>query len=135
MDELVKNTAIVDGALVKAVTALMPGGSIEDILDSTRGITLKRAFNHLKTQHFTTVVHLVDEIKTSGLSEEDAKKIMTWFVIDDQVGNEFKREIHALLESELVGSIFKFISEPVSTRLGCCIHLKLKRLKWWSRNT
>jgi len=128
MDALVHKSEIVDAALVKAVTALMPGASIEDILDSTRGITLKRVFNHLKTQHFTTVVHLVDEIKTSGLSEDDAKKIMTWFVLDDQVGNEFKREIHALLESDLTGSIFKFISEldTPSTRLWCCIRPKTK---------
>ena len=127
MDDLVHKSEIVDAALVKAVTALMPGASIEDILDSTRSITLKRVFNHLKTQDFTTVVHLVDEIKTSGLSEEDAKKIMTWFVLDDKVSMEFKREIHALLESDLIGSIFKFISEldtPTSSRLWCCIRPK-----------
>lgn len=128
MDDLVHKSEIVDAALVKAVTALMPGASIEEILDSTRSITLKRVFNHLKMQHFTTVVHLVDEIKTSGLSEEDAKKIMTWFVLDDQVGNEFKREIHTLLESDLTGSIFKFISEldtpSVSSRLWCCTRPK-----------
>ena len=127
MDDLVHKSEIVDAALVKAVTALMPGASIEDILDSTRSITLKRVFNHLKTQDFTTVVHLVDEIKTSGLSEEDAKKIMTWFVLDDKVSMEFKREIHALLESDLIGSIYKFISEldiPTSSRLWCCIRPK-----------
>jgi len=127
MDDLVHKSEIVDAALVKAVTALMPGASIEDILDSTRSITLKRVFNHLKTQDFTTVVHLVDEIKTSGLSEEDAKKIMTWFIIDDNVSMEFKKEIHALMDSDLIGSIFKFISEldtPTSSRLWCCIRPK-----------
>lgn len=127
MDNLVHKSEIVDAALVKAVTALMPGASIEDILDSTRSVTLKRVFNHLKTQDFTTVVHLVDEIKTSGLSEEDAKKIMTWFIIDDDVSMEFKKEIHALVDSDLIGSIFKFISEldtPTSSRLWCCIRPK-----------
>jgi len=127
MDNLVHKSEIVDAALVKAVTALMPGASIEDILDSTRSVTLKRVFNHLKTQDFTTVVHLVDEIKTSGLSEEDAKKIMTWFIIDDDVSMEFKKEIHALVDSNLIGSIFKFISEldtPTSNRLWCCIRPK-----------
>ena len=127
MDDLVHKSEIVDAALVKAVTALMPGASIEDILDSTRSVTLKRVFNHLKTQDFTTVVHLVDEIKTSGLSEEDAKKIMTWFIIDDNVSMEFKKEIHALMDSDLIGSIFKFISEldtPTSSRLWCCIRPK-----------
>ena len=136
MDELVKNTAIVDGALVKAVTALMPGESIECILDETRLVLLKRVFDALKYRQFTTVVHLVDEIKMSGLSEEDAKKVMMWFVLDDQVGFEFKKEINALLESELLGSIFKFVSklEP-NIQDGCCTPLKLKCLKWWSRNT
>jgi hypothetical protein len=53
---------------------------------------------------------------------------MTWFVLDDQVGNEFKREIHTLLESDLTGSIFKFISEldTPSTRLWCCTRPKTK---------
>jgi|688.fasta_scaffold100870_5 hypothetical protein len=136
MDELVKNTVIVDSQLVKAVTALMPGESIECILDETRLVILKRVFNSLKYRHFTTVVHLVDEIKTSGLTEEDAKKVMMWFVLDEQVGFEFKKEINSLLESELLGSIFKFVSkiEP-NIPDGCCIPLKLKCLKLWSRNT
>lgn len=127
MDDLVHKSEIVDAALVKAVTALMPGASIEDILDGTRSVTLKRVFNHLKTQDFTTVVHLVDEIKTSGLSEEDAKKIMKWFLVDEKVSMEFKREIHALVDSNLIGSIFKFISEldtPTSSRLWCCTRPK-----------
>lgn len=127
MDDLIHKSEIVDAALVKAVTALMPGASIEDILDNTRSVTLKRIFNHLKMQDFTTVVHLVDEIKTSGLSEEDAKKIMTWFILDDNVSMEFKREIHSLVDSGLIGSIFKFISEldtPSSSRLWCCIRPK-----------
>lgn len=127
MDELVKNTAIVDGALVKALTSLMPGASIEEILDATRSVTLKRVFNNLKYLHFTTVMHLVGEIKTRGLTEEDAKTVMMWFMLDDHVALEFKREIHALLESELVCSIFKFISDldtPNNQAAWCCIRPK-----------
>jgi hypothetical protein len=75
MDELVGRIEIVDGALVKEVTALMPGASIEAILDATRSITLKRVFNAIKSRAFTRAV---EEIKISGLSDEDSKIVLTW---------------------------------------------------------
>ena len=127
MDELVKNTTIVDGALVKAVTALMPGESIEKILDAAREVNLKRVLNSVKARGYETVIHLVDDLHADGLSEEDIKTLLTWLGQEDV-------EAKALHESGLFNSVLKFISESEPST-GCCIQMKLKGLKWWTRNT
>ena len=125
MDELVKNRAIVDGALVRAVTALMPGESIERILDATREVNLKRVFESIKARGYETVIHLVNDLHADGVTEEDIKTLLTWL----------DPEAKALAESGLLNSVLKFVSKKESNiQPGCCIHLKLKSLKWWSRN-
>jgi len=127
MDELVKNTAIVDGALVRAVTALMPGESIEKILDATREVNLKRVLNSVNARGYATVIHLVGDLHADGLSEEDIKTLLTW--TDDH-------EAKTLVESGILNSVLKFVSKSeLNIHHGCCIRLKLKCLKWWSRNT
>ena len=120
MDELVKNTAIVDGALVRAVTALMPGESIEKILDAAREVNLKRVLISVKAGGCDTVIHLVDELYTAGLPEEDIKTLLTW------IGHDAL----TLVESALLNSVLKFISKKETNTPP-----KLKCLKWWSRNT
>jgi hypothetical protein len=117
MEELVKTTEIVDAQLVRAVTALMPGESIERILDETRVVTLKRVFNALKIQKFKTVIHMAAAIEAAGLYGKDAVTVLSWF--DDQ-------EVSKLLDSGLLDSIFNFISEkkPSTRRVWCCIHPK-----------
>jgi hypothetical protein len=128
MDELVKNTAIVDGALVKAVSALMPGDTIEKILDAAREVNLKRILNSVKARGYETVIHLVDDLHADGSPEEDIKTLLTWLGHEDP-------EAKALYESGLFNSVLKFISESEPPSTGCCTHLKLKVLKWWTRNT
>jgi hypothetical protein len=119
MDELVKNTAIVDGALVKAVTALMPGESIERILDVTREVNLKRVFDCIKARGYETVIHLVGELKAGGLTEGDARVVLAWLAQEDPGAK-------TLLDSDLVISIFKFISDlkPSNQRAWCCTRPK-----------
>lgn len=124
MDELVRKTAIVDGPLVKAVTSLMPGESIERILDATREINLKRVLNAVKARGYETVIHLVDDLNADGHTEEDIKTLLTW------LGPEAK----SLVESGLLNSVLKFVSEPEPST-GCCLHLRLGCLRWWTRNT
>jgi hypothetical protein len=127
MDELVKNKTITDGALVKAVTSLMPGESIEKILDAAREVNLKRVLNTVKARGYETVIHLVDELESHGLTPEDITTVLTW------TGDP---EAKILVESGLLNSVLKFVSvqEPSMPR-GCCTHLKMRRLKWLSRNT
>lgn len=125
MDELVKNTAVVDGALVKAVTSLMPGESIEKILDATREVILKRVLNSVKAQGYETVIHLVDDLKAEGLTEEDIKTVLLW------TGD---LEAKVLVESGLVNSVLKFVSEPTDSTPSCCIRLRLRLLRWWSKS-
>lgn len=128
MDELVKNKTITDGALVKALTTLMPGESIEKILDAAREVNLKRVLNTVRTRGYETVIHLVDELEADGLTNEDIKAILTLIGQDDP-------EAKALVESGLLDSILKFVSIPEpSTPRGCCIRLRLRLLRFWTKN-
>ena len=120
MDELVKNTAIVDGDLVRAVTALMPGEGIESILDATREVNLKRVLNSVNARGYETIIHLVNDLYADGVSKEDIETLLNWTK---------DPEAKTLVESGLLNSVLKFVtkSEP-------SIHLKPGCLKWWSRN-
>ena len=126
MDELVKNTAVMDGALVRAVTSLMPGESIEKILDVTREVNLRRTLNSVKARGYETVIHLVNDLKTvDGLTPEDIRAVLTL------MGQE-EPGAKALVESGLVDSVLKFVCErEPSTPPECCWP---RRLKWWTRN-
>jgi len=118
MDELIKNTAVVDGALVRAVTSLMPGESIERILDVTRDVNIKRVINSVKARGYETVIHLVDDLEADGLTHEDIRAVLTLMGQEDP-------EAKALVESGLLDSVLKFVSVPESnTPHGCCIRLK-----------
>lgn len=126
MDELVKNTAVMDGALVRAVTSLMPGESIEKILDVTREVNLRRTLNSVKARGYETVIHLVNDLKTvDGLTPEDIRAVLTL------MGQE-EPGAKALVESGLIDSVLKFVSErEPSTPPECCWP---RRSKWWTRN-
>ncbi len=111
MEDLVKNTKIVDAELVKAVGALFPGESLERILDETRNITLKRVLGVVKSRQFSTVIHLVEHLKSSGLTWEDTMTVMNWMQEDKAVHEQMSNAITALLESGLLKSVFEFVSE------------------------
>ena len=114
MDELVKRTDVVDGALVKAITALLPGESIDRILDETRTILMKRVVADIQNRNFPTVFHILEHLKNLDFELEDATTVLTW------CGES------AIVESGLVCSFYKYISvpEPSSSPTCCCIHPK-----------
>jgi hypothetical protein len=124
MEELVKKTEIVDGELVKAVGALLPGESLERILDTTRHVLLKRALEKTKSIKFSTVIHLIEHLKSSGLTADDVKTVLMWMVIDDSVSEELRTAIKGLLDTGLLESVFKFVCEiePVVEKSisSCC---------------
>jgi hypothetical protein len=125
MEDLVKNTKIVDAELVRAVTALLPGESLERILDETRNITLKRVLGAVKSRQFSTVIHLVEHLKTVGLTWEDAAIVMNWMHEDRTVPDNLADAITALLGSGLLKSVFEFVSEIEEVppnKCICCLH-------------
>lgn len=127
MEDLVKNTKIVDAELVKAVGTLLPGESLERILDETRIITLKRLLNVVKSRHFSTAIHLVEHLKSANLTREDVHTILTWIQEDEAVPEKLREATKALLTSGLVNSVFEFVSEiePIvepKIRSICCLH-------------
>jgi hypothetical protein len=127
MEELVKKAEIVDGELVKAVGALLPGESLERILDTTRYVLLKRAMEKTKSIKFSNVIHLIEHLKSSGLTVEDVKTVLTWMIAEDAVSGELRTAIESLLDSGLLESVFKFVCEIepfVEKSIGSCCCLR-----------
>ena len=127
MDELVTNTKIVDAELVKAVTHLLPGESIDTILDEVRAITLKRVINVCKSKQFLTVIHVIEHLKTAGLTPSDITKVLNQLINEPEIQDHLKTDIKNLLDSGLLNSIFKFVceiepltEEAVANSLHCC---------------
>lgn len=116
MDELVNRKDVVGSELVKAVTALLPGDSIEHILDAVRTVTLKRVLGAVKSQQFSTVIHLIEHLKTTGLTCEDVLTIMTWMEVSEEIAPQLRESITSLRKSGLVNSVYEFVSEPPKLR-------------------
>ena len=131
MDDLVKNKGVVGAALVKAVTSLMPGESIEHVLDTVRIIMLKRVAAGLEFAKFSTIIHLVSHLKTAGLTTEDVKSILSWLQADPEAPLDLRSAASSLLASGLSDDIFQFVSdeEPLSTPPGCFFFRICKRSK------
>jgi hypothetical protein len=123
MEDLVKRTEIVDAELVRAVGKLFPGESLERILDETRNITLKRVLSVVKSRHFSTVIHLVEHLKASHLTPEDAMTILKWISQDATFPETLRTHATSLLDSGLFDSVFEFVSEieevPVPSSICC----------------
>jgi hypothetical protein len=111
MDQLVENTKIVDAELVRAVGSLLPGESLERILDEVRVIISKRAMKVIKSKQFLTVIHVIEHLKTAGLTPSDITNILWKLAEDPDVQDHLKKDINKLLNSGLFNSVFKFVCE------------------------
>lgn len=111
MEDLVKQPEIVDAELVKAVKTLLPGESLERILDETRNIILKRALGVVKSRQFSTVIHLVEYLKNTGLTSDDVVTILTWIHSDEDVPEEFRLSARDVLDTGLFKTVFETTSK------------------------
>lgn len=120
MEDLVKRTEIVDAELVKAVKTLLPGESLEKILDETRNIILKRALNVVKSRQFSSVIHLVEYLKNTGLTCDDAVTVLTWLHVDEDAPEEFRLNVKTVLDTGLFKSVFDFVTVSKPSRWCIC---------------
>ena len=95
--------------LVKHVQSSNPEASIEEVLDQTRTITLKRIFVHIQNIKYATPMDLLEDLCDFELTIEDAKTIMGW------VGGDAK----LLSESRSFQTIYEYMSTK-SKKAPCC---------------
>lgn len=119
MDDLIKKRSVVGADLVKAVTSLMPGDSIEHVLDAVRAIMLKRVMDDIKVIQFPTVIHLVAHLKTIGLTAPDADLVLRGLETDPDGPIELRRAIASLSSSALLDPVFDFVSINDTDQPGC----------------
>ena len=91
--------------LVKHVQSSNPGASIEEVLDQTRTITLKRIFVHIQKIKYATPMDLLEDLCDFELTIEDAKTIMGW------VGGDAK----LLSESRSFQTIYEYMASKHKT--------------------
>ena len=121
--ELIQDHTLSGGKLVAAVTKIYPGMSIDDILEKTRYITLRRIFNTIKSKEFPTALHIVEELCTKSLTLEDVIIVAEWVIHEQNVHPEFI----SVLESSNISAIYKFIeSVKLRDRRSCST-----RRRWW----
>ena len=95
--------------LVKHVQSSNPEASIEEVLDQTRTITLKRIIVHIQNIKYATPMDLLEDLCDFQLTIEDAKTIMGW------VGGDAK----LLSESRSFQTIYEYMSTK-SKKAPCC---------------
>jgi hypothetical protein len=82
MEDLVDRTDLVDGALVKAVMAALPGESIERVLDETRKILIQRGLSYVKSEFSEDMEIIIEDLAKIGYSIDDIKTILVLFFKD-----------------------------------------------------
>ena len=112
-------------ALVKAVSASMPGSNISNILDKTNEILNDRIFKTLKYDTYDTVLHLIEYLLTYDLTEENMFKILCMVVDDTEFfPEELRKDVLKFTHSELLNSVSKFLKKRPKVswfkRVLCC---------------
>jgi hypothetical protein len=111
-------------ALVKAVSASMPGSNVSSILDRTNDILNDRVFKTLKYETFDTVLHLIEYLLTYDLSEENMMKILCMVMDDTSFPEELRKDVLKFTHSELLNSVSKFLKKKTKVswfkRVLCC---------------
>ena len=91
--------------LVKHVQSSNPEASIEEVLDQTRTITLKRILVQIQKIKYATPMDLLEDLCDFELTIEDAKTIMGW------VGGDAK----LLSESRSFQTIYEYMASKHKT--------------------
>ena len=111
-------------ALVKAVSASMPGSNISSILDRTNEILNDRVFKTLKYETFDTVFHLIEYLLTYDLTDKNMLKILCMIVDDVSFPEEFRKDVLKFTHSDLLNSVSKFLKKKPKVswfkRVLCC---------------
>ena len=95
--------------LVKHVQSSNPEASIEEVLDQTRTITLKRILVQIQKIPYKTAMDLLEDLCHMDLSLEDVRTLMEWY------GGKAK----LLSESRSFDTIYEFMSSK-SKKTPCC---------------
>jgi len=74
--------------LVKHVQSSNPEASIEEVLDQTRTITLKRILVQIQKIPYKTAMDLLEDLCDFQLTTEDVKTIMEWYGGDAKLLSE-----------------------------------------------
>jgi hypothetical protein len=88
--------------LVKHIQQMNPGASIEEVLDQTRTISLKRILVQIQKIEYATPMDLLEDLCDFQLTIEDVKTIMEWYGGDAKILSESRSFliIHTYMSSK-----------------------------------
>jgi hypothetical protein len=96
--------------LVKHIQQMNPGASIEEVLDQTRTISLKRILVQIQKIEYTTPMNLLEDLCAFELSCEDTRTLLEMY------GGSAK----TLSESRSFETIYKYMSSKSKTPSCWC---------------
>jgi len=88
--------------LVKHIQQMNPRASIEEVLDQTRTISLKRILVQIQKIEYATPMDLLEDLCDFQLTIEDVKTIMEWYGGDAKLLSESRSflNIHTYMSSK-----------------------------------
>lgn len=108
--------------LMNALKLQYPDASIEEILDKARLVGLERIFMEIRDLTFETPVHIVEELCDRSLTCEDAITVLKLMA---DYKNEFSFEIHQLIDSHSMETMYRFFQTEISNLPpSCCMRLR-----------
>lgn len=106
-------------ALVASISALYPKATIAELLDIVSNIHLERIYKSFKEIRFLTIIHMIEYLIKKEVTLENIKIILGWFADDQDIPEEYRRDIRAFVAAGGVESSYVFIDGMVSMS-RCC---------------
>lgn len=115
MDDLVRDATLKGPDLVRTVRALLgPSASIDQILDETRTVNLRRHALELAAHNFENVFELFDRIPALNLAEEDLDHLFEMIATnrDGEFSVEISKHAGILVDSGMLRLALKAFRPP-----------------------
>lgn len=122
MEELVYETNLKGAALMTEIRNLMPGATIDAVLDTARLAQLHQQARLFKGREFETALDLVEHMSTLSLTDEDLDTLSR--ILEENRGTyiseKCSHELAVLLKNGVFRSVFNlFLKLKIKEPTGC----------------
>ncbi len=122
MEELVQETDLKGAALMAEIRKLMPGATIDVVLDTARLAQLYQQARLFKGREFETALDLVEYMSTLSLVDEDRDTLSR--ILEENRGTwiseKCSHELAVLLKNGMFRSVFNlFLKSRIKEPTGC----------------
>ncbi len=122
MEELVQETDLKGAALMAEIRKLMPGATIDAVLDTARLAQLHQQARLFKGRDFETALDIIEHMSTMSLTDEDLDTLSR--ILEENRGTwiseKCSHELAVLLKNGMFRSAFNlFLKLKIKKPTGC----------------